>query len=169
MDYSKAKSVISKVRGSAFAGIDTLTEVKLTGGKKNPMQGRVTKETVGSNVIVFNDISSNAYEQMVKRRMEKEGLDPENFEVKERKWGRRVGSSPFIEHKGNYYLETIFISSGKTSYFLDGEPIRESEIEGLKKPTPSPESQGGIKNKVIIRTYNLESIQQLRILKQIVD
>lgn len=46
--------VLKNVNGSSFVGIDTETDVTLLGGKNNPMQGRVTKKTTGSSVMVFS-------------------------------------------------------------------------------------------------------------------
>jgi hypothetical protein len=163
MEYDKLKSVIDQVRGTTFAGMDTVTEVKLKGGKKNPMQGRVTKVTRGANTMVFSTTQCSAYEDMVKRRMVKEGLDPDTFTVQKRKWGTRVGHTPFIEHNGTKYLECFFISPGKTEYQLDGTPIDPSEIQGLPDTKPSESSQGGIEDKVVVRTFKLDSIQAIRI------
>jgi hypothetical protein len=167
MKYEQLKEIVDNVNGTTFAGIDTITAVKLKGGKKNPMQGRVTKRTVNSNVMIFSNTDNSPYETMVKRRMEEEGKDPSIFELKPRAWGTRVGKSPFIEHKGNYYLEVIFRTSGKTTYYLDGKEIEKSDIEGLdekEKDAAEDTSQGGISNKVIIRTFAIDSIEEVRML-----
>jgi hypothetical protein len=101
---------------------------------------------------------------MVKRRMEKEGKDSSTFELKPRAWGTRIEGTPFVEHNEKTYLECFFISPGKSEYFLDGEPIQKEEIEGLEETkTPSEESQGGIENKIIIRTYSADSIEKIKI------
>lgn len=162
MNYDDLKVVLDTVSGATFAGLDTVTSVKLKGGKKNPMQGRVTKVTEGANTMIFSTTES-AYENMVKRRMVNEGLDPESFSVGQRAWGTRIGNSPFIEHNGKKYLEVIFMGAGKTQYFLDGEPIYKEEIEGLPETKVSDESQGGISNKVVIRTFAIDSIREIRV------
>lgn len=164
MEYAKLKELVETVNGTTFAGLDTFTDVKLKGGKKNLMQGRVTKRTSGSNVLLYSNSSVNGYESMVKRRMEKEGKDPEEFVLKPRAWGTRVGHSPFIEHNGKHYLECIFVSGGKSEYFLDGNPIEKENIEGLDDPKELPSheaSQGGISEKIILRTYSLDSIERI--------
>lgn len=169
MLYEQVKPVVEQLKGSTFAGIDTTIEVKLLGGKKNEMQGRVQKHTVGANVILFNNIKGSAYEAMVRRRMMAEGKDQEEFELKPRKWGERVGSSPFIEHNGKYYIEVFFRSPGKVYYTLDGEEISKEDIVGLpvKKESDEPdESQGSIEDKVIIRTYALDSITKMNVLNE---
>jgi len=156
------------VNGTTFIGIDTETDVKLKGGKKNPMQGRVTKRTVGSNVMVFQNKSKSGYGAMVKRRLEKEGKDPDSFELQPRKWGTRLEGVPFVEHKGQYYVEVIFLNAGKTVYLLDGMPIDKSEIEGLPD-APQEAEQGGLDDKVIIRTYKADSIKSITINKKQYD
>jgi hypothetical protein len=165
MNYDHAYELImDNVNGASFMGIDTETEVKLTGGKKNPMQGRVTKQTVGSTVMVFANTDQSAYVNMVKKRMMQEGKDADEFEVKPRAWGERIDRTPFVAHKGGHYLECFFMSAGKSSYFLDGKFIEKDDIEGLPVAAAvNEDSQGGIENKVVIRTYNVESITAMRL------
>lgn len=62
-------TVLASINGSSFIGLDTQISVTLKGGKKNPMQGRVTKRTTGSRVMVFQNKLINGYEAMVHRRL----------------------------------------------------------------------------------------------------
>jgi hypothetical protein len=163
MEYDVIKAEINKVKGSTFVGLNTLTEVKLTGGKKNPFQGRVQKTTRGANVMVFNSTEQNGYENMIKRRMLEEGKDPSTFTLGKRAWGQRIEQSPFIDHNGKTYLECIFITPGKTTYLVDGVEVDKDDIEGIPVTKESEDSQGGIDNKVVIRTFSLESIQSVKI------
>lgn len=166
--YQELNELVANVKGTTFAGLTTRTNVKLLGGKKNPMQGRVQKLTEGANIIVYANSEKSGYAEMVKRRMVKEGKDPSEFQLKPRAWGTRIGQTPFIEHNGKYYFECIFVSPGKTTYLLDGDPISKDDIEGLSKPkekeeTTEDKSQGGIENKVILRTFSLESIVSIKL------
>jgi hypothetical protein len=149
------------VNGATFIRIDTHTEVKLRGGKANPMQDRITKRVIGSRVMVFQNKKSNGYENMVKRRLENEGKNPANFTLSERKWGVRVPDMPIVTNETEagteYYLEVIFLEAGEPEYLLDGNPIGKDEIEGLP-PVPAKTGQGGLNDQVIIRTYKAESI-----------
>ena len=155
----------NNVNGSTFISIDTETGVKLKGGKSNPLQGRVTKRTTGSNVMVFQNKSTNGYENMVERRLISEGKDPSEFKLQPRKWGTRIDNTPFVEHKGQYYLEVIFLSAGDTEVLVDGEVADKSTIEGY--PTTKVEgNQGGLDNKVIVRSFKIDSIDTIRINKQ---
>lgn len=162
----KLMSALANVSGASFISIDTLTTETLTGGKKNPMQGRVTKKTTGASVMVFQNKNGSAYQAMVERRLAAEGKDPSSFTLGERKWGERIKNTPFITHKGELYLEVIFLKAGKSEYFLDGKPIAKSDIQGIEKSAPNEESQGGLDNKVVIRTFRAESITAIRVDKQ---
>jgi hypothetical protein len=167
-------NILAKVNGASFVSIDTLTEVKLKGGRSNPFQGRVTKLHTGASVMVFQNKKSNGYENMVRRRLLAEGKDPETFELKPRKWGTRIPETPFIEHikmgdNGKQfierYLEVIFLKAGTSQLMVDGKPY-DGEIPGLPEDVEDPESQGGLDNKVIIRTYKCDSIKCIRVDKQ---
>lgn len=161
MKYEDLKEMIGKINGTAPASIDTHTEVKLLGGKKNPQLGRVTKRNVDGKIVLSNS-SRNVYEFMVKKRLIEEGKDFTEFELKARPWGTRIGDTCFIEHKGEIYLEIIYEKSGKTIYYLDGEEISEDEIQGLPEKKVNEDSQAGLENKVIIRTVKISSIERIR-------
>lgn len=152
---------MAEVSGSSFIGLDTVTTPKLRGGKSNPMQGRVQKHMTGASVMVFQNKKSHGYDNMVKRRLEKEGKNPESFKLSPRKWGERIENLPVVVHNGKEYLEVIFLHSGKTFYTLDGKQIERDHIEGLEA---KPEGhQGSLENKVIIRTFAADSITEIRI------
>lgn len=162
MDYEILKEIVENFKGTTFASIDTVSEVKLKGGKKNPFQGRVTKKTVGSQVILSNTPES-VYANMVKKRLVEEGKDFEKFELKPRTWGTREGNTCFIDHNGVKYLEVIFTKGGKSAYFVDDVETPAEDIEGLENEKKvNEESQGGLEDKVIIRTYKAESISAIR-------
>ena len=151
------------VDGSTFISLDTLTVVDLRGGRANPHLGRVTKRVTGSNVMIFTNKKSNGYANMVERRLIQEGKDPASFQLQPLKWGTRIEGTPFIEHEEALYLQVIFLRAGTTQYFLDGNPIEKDQILGL--PVRQEAEQGGLDNKVIVRTYSVLSIETIRINK----
>jgi hypothetical protein len=165
MKATQLIAAFEQVNGGSFVGIDTLVEVPLLGGKSNPMQGRVTKRMIGAQVMVFQNKTINAYDAMIKRRLIAEGKDPASFVLSERAWGTRVPNMPIVEHfkdgQTKYYLEVIFLKAGAVEYRLDGAPINESDIVGLKNATAG--EQGGLENKVIIRTFAADSITEVRV------
>lgn len=159
------KDVFSNVSGSSFISIDTETTPKLKGGMKNPMQGQVRKVMIGANVMVFTNKNSNAYDNMVKRRLAQEGKDPESFKLGERAWGTRIAGTPFVEHNGDLYIEVIFLKPGTTHFMHGVRPIDRNDIIGLEEKSEG--EQGGLENKVIIRTFKADSIKRVVIDKQV--
>ena len=160
MKHNTLVAAFQNVNGASFVGIDTLTDVKLKGGKGNPHQGRITKRTIQNK-------NTNGYEAMVQRRLTAEGKDPASFELGERAWGVRVPDMPIVEHfkdgVTNYYLEVIFLKPGKSVYLLDGVLISKADIIGLNEVSADADSQGGLENKVIIRSFKADSITEVRI------
>lgn len=69
-----AKTVLAALRGVSFIGLDMETSVPLKGGKKNPMQGRVTKRVIGSTVLIAQNKNTNTYQNMVRNRIASELL-----------------------------------------------------------------------------------------------
>jgi hypothetical protein len=96
--------------------------VELLGGKKNEMKDRVVKKY--DVKVELSD--SKKYEKKMK-------LIDSNFEVKERKWGKRLNDSCVIENKNSYYLE-CFIDKivSDVKYYLDDVEIDKNDIVGLK-------------------------------------
>ena len=156
------QSIITQVNGSAFISITTKTTPKLKGGKANPFQNNVTKITEKANVMIFSNKNGSAYSNMVKRRMVAEGKDPETFTVSPRTWGTRIENTPFVEHKGELYIEVIYMNSGTTKFMYNGQEIDRDSITGLDSED-SQTSQGGIENKVIIRTIKVENVKEITI------
>jgi hypothetical protein len=161
MKHATLINAVANINGASFVGLDTHTDVTLTGGKQNPHQGRVTKRMIGATVMSFQNKNFSAYEAMIKRRLVVEGKQPEDFKLGERAWGVRLPNMPIVEHKGEYYLEVIFMQPGKVEYLLDGAVVPANFIIGLKSSNAG--EQGGLEDKVIIRTFKADSITELRI------
>jgi len=161
MDLQTAQAAFDSLSGATFVGMDTLTEVTLKGGKKNPQQGRVTKQMTGANVMCFANKNGSAYAAMVQRRLTQEGKDPASFELGPRAWGQRIPNTCFVEHNGKHYVEVIFLRAGAVQYLLDGQAVDAAQIEGL--PDKREGDQGGLEDKVVIRTFALDSIVALRV------
>ena len=163
MELQQIQQLLSNNSGEVSLMITTETNVKLKGGKKNPLQGKVTKTTTGSKVLVSVGGDQSLYENKIKQQMQQEGKDPLEFQLKPRAWGTRVDNTPIIFHKDKYYLECLFVSSGDTSYFVDGEQTDKDSIEGLPEVNVSEKSQGGVENKIIIRTFSIDSIKAIKL------
>lgn len=156
------------VNGSSFISINIETDPRLRKtmpgdrSQRNPHHGNVVKRTDGMNVMVFQNKNTNAYDNMVRRRLDKEGKDPDQFEIQPRVWGSRIPNTCFVEHNGKLYLEVIVLQSGVTYFFKkDGQLIDREDVIGL--PNPSNGHQGGLEDKVIIRTIGIDSIRSITI------
>jgi hypothetical protein len=113
--------------------------------------------------MVFQYKNSNGYENMVNRRLKKEGKEA-TFKVQSG-WGKHVGDKPTIENKGKYYVQVQFKRAGKVQYLLDGKPIDKKDIIGLDVSKPKPK-QGGLDDTIITRRYALDSIIGIRMNKK---
>lgn len=169
MNQTQLFNAFRSVNGSSFVGIDTLTQVKLRGGKANAQQGRVTKRMTGAQVMVFQNKEVNGYEAMIQRRLQAEGKDPESFVLGERAWGKRIPNLPIVEHEKDgvvkYYMEVIFLKSGSVEYLLDNVVVNKSDIVGLDDATEGV--QGGLDNKVVIRSFAAENVTAVRVDSQV--
>jgi hypothetical protein len=165
MKHTQLIAAVQNVTGASFVGLDTITEPKLRGGKGNAHQGRITKHMSGASIMVFSNKNTNGYEAMIERRLTQEGKDPESFKLGERAWGTRIPNMPIIEHTKDgstaYYLEVIFLKSGTVEYRLDNVVIPKADVIGLDDKEEGV--QGGLDNKVIIRSFKADSISALRI------
>jgi hypothetical protein len=153
------------ISGNTFCGFDSVTIPTLTGGKANPMQGKIQKIVVGSTVQIFQNKNASSYEAMVGRRLEAEGKSAEDFVLSPRSWGNRLPNCPIVHHvkdgKDQYYLEVIFKTAGNVSYLYNGQPIEKKDIQGMDSKGEA--EQGGLsaEAKVIIRSYKLDSITRM--------
>lgn len=151
-----------KVNGVKMASIDTKTKVHLKGGQSNPYKDKVSKLTLGSSVMLYSNTASNGYETLVKRRLVQEGKDPNDFELGDRPWGQRIPGTPIVTHNGKIYLEVIYLKPGTSTHLLeDDREILPENIPGYPERTEG--EQGGLENKVIIRTISLDSLLSIRI------
>jgi hypothetical protein len=165
--------VMKNVGECESATMSTLTNVSLKGGRKNPFQNRVQKRMINAKVVLCasND-HVNGYQSTVRNRLVSEGKSAEAFVLQPRKWGSRMMNAPVVEHVKDgvkkYYLEVIFESGGSVEYLVDGVTTNPSEIEGLELSKPeSEDSQCGLTNKVVIRTFDMDSVVELRINNQV--
>jgi hypothetical protein len=108
------------------AVITYVTDVKLLGGKKNEMLGRVSKITRDLPVVIAGP---GDYEKR------KQQTDP-SFVSKPRVWGA-YNDKGLIEHKGELYVQFYATGPGRSEYLLDGQPIAKEDIVGFQ-PSPPP-------------------------------
>ena len=144
---------------SCLVNFTAMTEVALTGGKANEHQGRVIK-TVEFDAHLMCGAGAIDYAKVVRNRLVAEGKDPADYIPLPRRWGKRISGTPFLELGDETYLEVFFVSAPRNIlYFLDGWRVEKAEIVGLPSSRkPSESSQGGLREKVVVRTYKLSSL-----------
>ena len=168
MHINVAKKLFENVRGTGFAGIDALTIEPRLKRDEAVQPGVVTKKLTGATVMIFAQEDHTAFSVQVKRRMEKEGLDPDSWEGGPLLYGDWIDDTMFIVHtkKGatepTYYLRVHFVNAGKVEHFLNGKPINKADIINTAAPKNNS-SQGGLLNKIQVRNYKLDSITAIRI------
>ena len=131
---------VSKTVSVSFSSV-----IKLTGGKKNPMQEKVVKHIAGMEAVV-------AGKQNYAPAYNEAGLM--TTDIKPRPWGVRLDNG-LIEHKGELYVELLVKSKGKTVYTLDGAPIAKEAIVGL------PENKQA--SEVEVRAVKLSYISKVEV------
>lgn len=151
MQAKKVIDLFEHVNGTAFVSLTTHTRPRLDGGKANVLQGHITKETHGIQVMVFQQ---PAFERLVQRRLEAEGFPSDAYIVGPRKWGVRQTNLPIVLHDGKTYLEVFVLRPGTAIYKCKGRPIAEDNVYGL----PLERDVG-----TAIRCFNVEGIRSITI------
>lgn len=164
----KLKEIFAAVdfNGVTFATVEYETVVKVKGGKKNPLQGRVTKRVRAQVMLAARGGDDAAYARKVNRGLEAEGKPPV-FRPQPRIWGKRADNAPLVFHNGASYLEVIVLKVLSVAVYVDGQPFDgdPTTIEGWpEKPTEG--HQGGLEEKVIIRTIKEDNILSLKLFGQ---
>ena len=166
------RDIIESGSGSVVYKITTESEERLSGGKKNDMQGRVKKRTIDSIVKIYNGDFESVFSRLMNEEYQKAGID-KIYEPKQRTWGERIKGTPFIEHKDEIYVEVFFVKSGRVVYLLDDKEIDKSDIVGLKESTTrkfvGDSDSGEFVPNVIVRTYKLNSIKTAEIVEDYQD
>ena len=149
MDLPAIVGALEGVNEHPFAWMDTET---------TPMRG-VKKFTRNMKVILFNE---PRYEAMVREKLSKQGLNPENFTVSDLPWGARIADSPLILHKGVMYLQTVLSEPGESFYFISGLSVDPEEL-GIRPRRTNQGLEPG--NEVLVATYKIENITRLELIR----
>jgi len=155
MELGQIVELLTQIEGCTFASLDAITK---------PTPG-LRKVVTNEQVILFTNKKSSGYENMVKRRLEQAGLDPDTFTVGELPWGSRVPNTPLINCAGSMYLQCIIRKPGKSQYFIGQRELSpEAAKVFLPRDKGSP-NQGLPRDKeVVCRCYALESITAIRLM-----
>lgn len=155
---------LATLKGTTIAHMTMRTPVKLTGGKKNPQQGRVEKVTT-TPVLIFNDANVSVYENKVNRQRIKEGKQAD-FKAGAPSWKYEPVAPGVVSYTSKAgvtenYLKVIKMGKQRTHYLLDGKPVAKESIEGFP-PYRAPANQG-VENTVDFRVVKLQNIVRLSV------
>ncbi len=154
--------------GNNFATIDIACLVLLTGGKKNPMKGRVMKHTFGIAIELGTNTNINAYSSKNNRNLDRAGETEIRFTIKPHRYAVQVADDTCVMvHKdnGTEYLRYMMAEgqvNATSHYTLDGEVIDKADIEGLKPAAPRAKIDGTDVNKAQYRLVKTENIVAIR-------
>jgi hypothetical protein len=152
MDRAVLENLLAGIDCAAFATIDATT-------KPDPT---VTKITTGRRVILFTNKFGSGYEATVRRRLIEAGKNPNNFELRDLKWGTRVPDTPLIEHKGKTYLQCVELTEGASKYYFLGA---EADPANLNLRERHRSDQGlSPEEEVRVCAYDIANIDHLAVL-----
>jgi hypothetical protein len=151
---SMDKTVLATVRTV------TVPEMRKT---NNPFCGKVVKvQDLSASVGSWN------YQRAVNNRRQKEWQkallsdettpQPAEFVSEARKWGTRVPNTPFVEHKGQLYVELSVHKCLRQVYLDDqGNPVSKELLEPYLPKKKEGERQE-LDNPIILRDVKVENI-----------
>jgi hypothetical protein len=85
----------------------------------------------------------------------------DEFKAHSRKWGQRIENSPFVEHKGQHYLELkVSESNGHEYRDENNELVTGETLEHAKTffPKRNESSRQQVENKIVLRDYRLDRV-----------
>lgn len=152
MELFPLQNLLDKINGCTFASIDTVTE---------PSNG-IKKVTKGERIILFTNKKSSGYENMVKRRLEEAGKNPDDFVLGDLPWGKRLPNSPIIENNGMHYLQCVRLAEGQARYFIGDREVRDPSGLGLRQRRTNQGLPKG--DEVEICCYRLDRIERIALM-----
>lgn len=168
------KALLDNLRGTTFASIAYVTQVKTAAAHK----ALNIKKVTCANVQLFNNLNAatNVYENAVKRSAGKiQGQDAEavaNF-TSAGNYFEHTDCYSIVKHKAQdkYYLFALFNSSSSV-YMLDGKLLTKQEVAQYMTPAAAKELLGNrepthnvghdIEHNVICRTISMQSIVSIQ-------
>lgn len=123
--------------------------------KGNPFTDKNVEKVAKVRGIVNFRYQNSVNNQRVRENKE------DNFESAPRRWGQRIPKTPFVEHKGNKYLE-VKREHVDYTFYIDGKEIGEDQAKILEQYLYASEpKRQEVDNTVTLRDYKLESIEEL--------
>lgn len=171
------KSMLMNLKGVTMAGLTTVTEVKTAAAHRDRNILKVTE----ASVQLFNELTDkDVYGRAVKRNASQDSrndpADVANQKTQENYYEHDADCHSIVYHRttGKPYLYA-FYNSGKSTYLIDGQPstreqvasyLTGSDARKLLEPTDAFNVTDNLFTGVTVRVLKLESIVELRAMKQ---
>ena len=173
MIITDIENLLGSVKGTRFAGIDYVTEIKPAAKWK----GQKIEKHVTANVQIFANLAAytEVYEAAVKRsgkRIEENNQENiQNFEKSENWFEHDKKLYSIVYRHGKEYLFCIYNSVSSIEFYLNGEKTDKTNI--LQYLTPSEakklsqdqivyNKKNDILHTVTVRTIKIENIKAIR-------
>jgi hypothetical protein len=144
VEYEVLSNLLANIEGCTFATIDSETF-------PSPGLRCVTR---GTRVILYTNKNGSGYAAKVRRHLVEAGKNASDFVLSDLPWGEKIPNTPFISHRGIYYLQTVILEPGQSNYFIGDRPVDASYAIRPRRTNQGlpPGSE------VFVSTYRLESI-----------
>jgi hypothetical protein len=155
--HSELRELLSARRGAQIVTLTAVTDARLrkTG---NPLAMPVLKVSRVNGIVNWN------YQLAVVNQQLREGSAAPEFQPEPRAWGTRIPDSPFVEHKGNLYLELkVERSLGHNYRDSNGGLLDAAVVQPFLPAKRSNAEHQGVEREVVLRDYALSSIDQITV------
>jgi hypothetical protein len=153
LTIEQLKPLLASALGAQIITIVARTDARLR-KTDNPF-GHVEKITRVNGMVNWN------YGRAVRNQQLREGSSGV-FRASERAWGTRLKNSPFVEHKGELYLEVKIQHVLSTRYEnAVGVEIAAEQLASLLPTRHSNAAHQGVEREVILRDYALRNIETI--------
>lgn len=153
MNVEKLREILNQP-GARIVTIEAETPLRMR-KTNNPYVGAVKLSTV-------NCVVNCNYSNSVNNQCAREDIDTE-FESAPRQWGQRIQGTPFVEHKGEFYLETkVERSLGETKIVHNGKELSWEDVQEFL-PKKNEGARQPNEKKVIWRDYKVSSIKSVTV------
>ena len=146
--------------GCQFCNVQYTT---IPGNIRNPktsgMGDRILK-SVSVNPLIGQSME---YINSVNNRLVKQDKETVT-ETQPRKWGERLQGTPFVHHKGNYYLEANMVGKPSTTWYLDGAEVPYETVKPFLREKKEGDLYGlGQENVPVWRDIRLDHITEVTV------
>lgn len=130
------KSLLANVRGTTFANIVQVTDVKLAAAHKTVSIKKVTEASVQlfNNLSEFTSVYANAVKRSAAKIADNDAALVAQFTAQEN-WFEHTDTYSLVKHKTKdaYYLYAIY-NTAKSVYVMDGTQITKQEVAKYMTP-----------------------------------